>query len=471
MNAYDIPFGELQEVEATSAPRLSSEASEQAVLSILAHFPGVYDDIADRLTAECFAIEENRRIFQVVQQQILARRGMDVVSILQALAGELDTAYVHGVLASSDYSARGIKRHVDTLVDLHKSRQLHALSFKLSELAHGDGPASDRIDQAQAAIQALEVQGGEDDWVDAYTAAVEHTELIEARQEGRVSGMPTGLYGLDEMLDGGLVRGNLVVIGARPAMGKTALAMTVGLSMASRQCVGMLSMEMPHNDVRDRQAAILGHIAISAIKRPNKPNPSGETLDYSRIVDAVELSRGLRWFVNDRSGLNIQQVRSMARKLKRTKDLDVLIVDYIGLMEGVDKRQPRAYQIEEISRGLKSLAKELDIVVICLAQVNRGAAEKAMSPPGLHELRDSGAIEQDADIVAFIHRPIAANPQLDAKWAHYAQLRIAKNRQGRIGDLHLYYRGETTSFEAWGGEPPMAGPIAAPAGAARRGME
>lgn len=470
MNPHDIPFEELQDPVPAAAPALSSESTEQAILSILAHFPGVYDDIGDRLNAECFAIEENRRIFQVVQQQILARRGMDAVSIMQELAGELDTAYVHGVLASSDYSARGINRHVDTLVDLHKSRQLHALSFKLSELAHGEGPAADRIDQAQAAIQALEVQGGEDEWVDAYTAAIEHTELIEARQEGKVSGMPTGLYGFDEMLDGGLVRGNLIVIGARPAMGKTALAMTVGLSMASRQCVGMLSMEMPHNDVRDRQAAILGRIAISSIKRPGKANPSGETLDYSRIVDAVELTRSLRWFVSDRSGLNIQQVRSMARKLKRTKSLDVLIVDYIGLMEGVDRKQSRAYQIEEISRGLKSLAKELDIAVICLAQVNRGAAEKAMQPPGLHELRDSGAIEQDADVVAFIHRPIAANPQLDAKWANYAMLRIAKNRQGRTGDLHLHYRGETTSFEAWGGEPPTAGPIVAPSGRGR-GMD
>lgn len=467
MNAIDIPFEELQ--EPTPTPALSSGATEQAVLSVLANFPGVYDNIADRLTAECFAIEEHRRIFQVVQQQILAGRGLDAVSIIEALADELNPAYVHGILASNDFSARGINRHVDTLVDLHKSRQLHALSFKLSELARGEGPAADRIDQAQTAIQALEVQGSEDDWVDAYTAAIEHTELIEARQEGKVSGMTTGLYGLDEMLDGGLVRGNLVVIGARPAMGKTALAMTVGLSMASRQCVGMLSMEMPHNDVRDRQAAILGRIAISSIKRPGKANASGETLDYSRIVDAVELTRSLRWFVSDRSGLNIQQVRSMARKLKRTKNLDVLIVDYIGLMEGVDKKQSRAYQIEEISRGLKSLAKELDIAVICLAQVNRGAAEKAMQPPGLHELRDSGAIEQDADVVAFIHRPIAANPQLDAKWANYAMLRIAKNRQGRTGDLHLYYRGETTSFEAWGGEPPTAGPIVAPTG--RRGMD
>jgi replicative DNA helicase len=135
-------FDAMNDHQATPAPRLSSEASEQAILSILAHFPGVYDDVGDRLSDECFAIDENRRIFQVVKKQILARRGMDIVSILQDLATELDPSYLHGVLASNEFSARGVNRHVDTLVDLHKSRQLHALSFTLSELAHGEGPAS-----------------------------------------------------------------------------------------------------------------------------------------------------------------------------------------------------------------------------------------------------------------------------------------------------------------------------------------
>jgi len=145
----------------------------------------------------------------------------------------------------------------------------------------------------------------------------------------------------------------------------------------------------------------------------------------------------------------------MARTLRRSQGLDVLILDYLGLLEGVDKHQPRAYQIEEASRGLKMLAKELDIVVIALAQVNRGAADKsAMQPPALHELRDSGAVEQDADVVALLHRPVQANPQLTGDWAHYALLRLAKNRQGRTGDVHLQYTPELTKFSAWSGPAP-----------------
>jgi replicative DNA helicase len=114
----------------------------------------------------------------------------------------------------------------------------------------------------------------------------------------------------------------------------------------------------------------------------------------------------------------------------------------------------RRYQIEEISRGLKELAKELDIVVLCLAQVNRGAAERAGQVPGLHDLRDSGAIEQDGDVIAFIHRPIAANPEAGEQFTNYGLLRVAKNRQGRTGDVHLFYDGARTMFKAWSGEPP-----------------
>jgi replicative DNA helicase len=203
--------------------------------------------------------------------------------------------------------------------------------------------------------------------------------------------------------------------------------------------------------VRDRQAAILSRAPIGAIKRPHKG------LEYDRIVDGVERAKTLRWFVSDKSGLNIMQVRSKARALKRRQSLDVLMVDYIGLMSGMDSKQPRAYQIEEISRGLKGLAKDLDIVVVCLAQVNRGGVERVGQVPGLQDLRDSGAIEQDADVVAFIHRPIEAQPELGENFRNYALLRVAKNRQGRTGDVNLFYHGQYTSFESWSGPAPQKG--------------
>lgn len=428
-----------------------NEHIEAAALSILINFPAAFDDVSDRLRPEHFAVDAHRVIYAELCRQMAAGNGCDVMSIVDALNGVLEVSDVLQVASCNNHSARGISRHVQTLVDTFKARQLHGLSYKMAELAYETGPVQERIDRAQAELAKLDDVEQSDDWVDAHTAAIKHLDLLEQRHDGKLKGMPTGLQDFDEMLDGGLSRGNLVVIGARPAMGKTALAMTIGLSMAQTQSVGFLSMEMPHSDVRDRQAAILSRASIGMIKRPQKG------LEYDRIVDGVEKAKTLRWFVSDKSGLNIMQVRSRARALKRRHGLDILAVDYIGLMSGMDSKQPRAYQIEEISRGLKGLAKDLDITVICLAQVNRGGVERVGQVPGLQDLRDSGAIEQDADVVAFIHRPIEAQPELGEKFRNYALLRVAKNRQGRTGDVNLFYHGQFTSFESWAGPPPQKG--------------
>ena len=432
---------------------LRHEAAEAATLSILINFPAAFDDMADRLKPEHFSAAHHRAIYAELARQMAAGKGCDVVSIGLALHGVVDMETVHAVATSNDHTMRGIGRHVQTLVDSYKARQLHGLSYKMAELAFETGPVQERIDRASAELSKLDEVDAADDWVDAHTAAIAHLRTLDEREAGASHGLASGLHDLDEILDGGFARGNLVVIGARPAMGKTALSMTIGLSMATRYSVGLLSMEMPHSDVRDRQAAILGRASISSIKRPSRG------LEYDRIVDSVERAKTLRWFVSDKSGLNILQVRSKARQLKRKHDLDVLIVDYIGLMSGLDPKQSRAYQIEEISRGLKGLAKELGIVVLCLAQVNRGGVERVGQVPALQDLRDSGAVEQDADVVGFIHRPIVANPDAGQHFENYALLRVAKNRQGRTGDVHLFYHGQFTSFESWGGPVPTAGGV------------
>jgi len=437
-----------------------NEHTEAATLSILINFPASFDDVADRLKPEHFVVDDHRAIYGELCRQMAGGKGCDLITLLDALDGIVPSDVLINVHSYNDHTARGIGKHVQTLIDTFKARQLHGLSYKMAELAFDTGPVQDRIDQAQAEVAKLDDVEQLDDWVDAHTAAIKHLDLLDQRQEGLLKGMQTGLHDLDEILDGGICRGNLVVIGARPAMGKTALAMTIGLHMAQEQSVGFLSMEMPHSDVRDRQAAILSHASIGMIKRPHKG------LEYDRIVEGVEKAKRLRWFVSDKSGLNILQVRSKARALKRRKGLDVLVVDYIGLMSGLDSKQPRAYQIEEISRGLKGLAKDLDMAVICLAQVNRGGVERLGQVPGLQDLRDSGAIEQDADVVAFIHRPIEAQPELGENFRHYALLRVAKNRQGRTGDVNLYYNGQHTSFTSWAGAAPQKG-----VGSASKGFE
>lgn len=446
----DIPFDALPEVDALAA--LKNTDTEVAILSILIAYPQVFDEVSDKLKPAYFSGETNRLLFAEIVHQFASGKPFDVVTLADAMQGKATLQELHSIAQSHDHSARGIGRMVQSLSDRYKSLQLHALSQKMAVLAFETTPIQDRIDAASAELAKLDDTEDADEWVGAHEAAIAHLDLLDSREHGKSTGIETGLIDFDELLDGGLQRGNLVVIGARPSMGKTALAMTVGLHIAQTHAVGLLSMEMPHNDVRDRQAAILSSASISLIKRPAKG------LDYIRIVDGVERSKALKFYVSDKSGLNILQVRSKARSLKRRYGLDVLIVDYIGLMSGLDSKQNRAYQIEEISRGLKGLAKDLNIVVICLAQVNRAAAARGNNPPGLHELRDSGAIEQDADVVAFVHRPIMENPEAGEQYRNYGLLRVAKNRQGRCDDVHLSYQGEYTKFGSWSGLPPMKAP-------------
>jgi len=444
----------LVDTEEPKRDTLRSEIAEHAVLSILMSWPDAYDLVSDSLQPALFTLSNNRALFGVIQREIVAAKHPDLVTVTEALKGRMTLQEVHAVAASHDHSSKGIKGLVDVLVERHKSRELYRIAAKLSEAAFDTNkPAQERIDSVLVDLQKLEEVASSDDWVDSEEAAILHMSILDNREKGKVQGIATGLVDLDEMLDGGMQRGNLFVIGARPSMGKTALGMTVGLQAAQNYSVAMFSMEMPHSDLRDRQIAILGRIPLSHLKRPKLHG-----LDYVRVVEAVERSRSLRFFASDKSGLNILQIRSKARTIKRKKGLDVLIVDYIGLMTGLDSKAPRAYQIEEISRGLKALAKELDIVVICLAQVNRGAMDRANSTPGLHDLRDSGAIEQDADVVAFIHRQIVANPQAGDKFNNYALLRVA-NRQGRTGDIHSFYHGECTRFDSWAGEIPSANSV------------
>jgi replicative DNA helicase len=290
---------------------------------------------------------------------------------------------------------------------------------------------------------------------------VEHSQVLEQRHRGELEAWGTGLSDLDEYLEGGLRPGELVIVGARPSQGKTALGLSIGVHMAQARPVAVLSMEMSKLELNDRLTAMLGRVSMSSVKRPNK----GNGLEWDRVLDGVERAKSLRLHVSDQGGLNINQVRAKARNAKRLFGLEVLVIDYIGLMSGLDQKSNRNAQLGEISRGLKNLAKELRIAVMCLAQLNRKAEERADQMPQMSDLRDSGEIEQDADVILFIKRPIMNNPDLGDEWKNYAKLSVAKNRQGRCGYLDLAYIGDQTLFTGWGGAAPSkAAPAKQPRG-------
>ena len=429
---------------------LASLEAEASVLSALLLDNTAFDRVSDRLRAEHFTSDMYRDVYTEISRQLSSGKACDVVTVFQAMGGKVELSELNDI-AQYVPSTANLGRYADILIERHQSRRLAAVSAEIYELAHDSHRGiAERVEAAQGQLGKLLDDAPRDEWIGAYEGMMHHAAVLEDRAEGRIHSWATGLADLDEYLEGGLRPGGLYIVGARPSMGKTALGMTLGLHMAADYSVGMLSMEMPHRELRDRMTAMLGRVPLSSVIRPTK----GDGLAWDRVIDGTERAKLLNFRVSDQGGLNINQVRAKARNLKRLHGLNVLIVDYIGLMNGLDSKQPRAYQLEEISRGLKTLAKELDIAVVCLAQVNRKVEERIDATPALSDLRDSGAIEQDADVVMFVHRPIQSKPDLGDEWTHYAKLSVAKNRQGRCGYLSLFYQGDQTRFDNWGGEAP-----------------
>lgn len=424
--------------------------AEACILGCLLLDNGSWDRVGEKLKPEHFFDEMHRMVFGELSRQLSAGKSSDVVTVSTALGDRASFVEIHN-LAQYVPSSANLRRYVEMVVERFKSRQLMVVSGELMDLANDHATSiGDRVDLAQSQLAKLIDDAPNDDWVSAFDGLGAHLGVLEDRAAGKLVAMATGLHDLDEYLEGGLRPGSLVIVGARPSMGKTALGLTIGVNMASHYTVGLLSMEMSHAEVNDRLTAMLGRVSMSSVQRPNK----GGGLSWDRVVEGVERARLLNLHVSDQGGLNINQVRSKARNLKRLHGINVLVVDYIGLMSGLDAKANRNTQLEEISRGLKTLAKELKICVLCLAQLNRKSEERPDAMPMMSDLRDSGAIEQDADVIVFIKRPHLANPDLGEAWVNYAKVSIAKNRQGRCGYLDLFYEGEQTRFSDWSGPAP-----------------
>jgi replicative DNA helicase len=312
-----------------------------------------------------------------------------------------------------------------------------------SVLKPGRRPARELLDAAQSALSTLAESRTAREPIPVRDAMAAHIDVIDGRVDRKYTGIATGFRDIDTLLTGGPNRGALVILGARPSMGKTALALNIATNVAQDYSVLFLSQEMMNGELLDRTLASLGRIPLGSVIRGDM-TPA----DWSNFTAANVQLGALNLHLDDQPALSLLDVRSKARQTKRKYGLDMVVIDYLQLMsgEGTNRNQ----QIEEISRGLKAMAKELDIVVLVLSQLSRNAANK--SRPQLSDLRDSGAIEQDADIVLFVHRDEVDNPQSHLRG--FADVFIAKNRQGRIDDVLLRYEGQFTQFADHNGSRP-----------------
>lgn len=421
------------------------------------------NDAIDRiggLRAEHFYRADNRAIFEQVTAMI-ASGGADVVTTFSTLQAKGKAEQVGGLaylndLAQNTPSAANIARYAGIVRDRAQKRGLLAAAAEIQDSV-GASPdsAADLIDRAASKLEALSEGVVKREPKPVAQGLAEHLAELDRRMNGTSPAFSTGFPDLDKRLNGGLRPGWLAILAARPGMGKTALALNIAAHAAESRSVLFLSMEMPETELYDRLIASLGRASLArAMKAPADDNEF-----WGRVTVAAQKVTGMNLHIDDQAALRLQDVRAKARMVKRKHGLDLIVVDYLQLMAGDGAN--RNAEIEGISRGLKALAKELGVAILCLAQLNRRVEERG-GMPKLSDLRDSGAIEQDADVVAFIHREEVSNPDAGEQWHGFAQVRIAKFRHGGTCDLALTYRGEFVTFENHSGPWPTQ-PVSRPA--------
>lgn len=459
MNAVAEPWDreDVAEVSRLRLPPHSLEA-EQSVLGGLLLDNNAWDRAGDLLTDSDFYRHEHRLIYAAIGAMVNSNKAADVVTVFEFLQRMGHAEACGGILylnslAQSVPSAANMRRYAGIVRERSVLRKLVAASDEIATSAFnpGDRGAAEILDAAQAAVLRIAEQGPQtdDDWEGVDVGVVRLIDHINDVHSGHVQPdiIPTGFKALDEKLSGGARPGELITIGMRSGMGKTALAINILMNAAKAgDPGGMFSMEMPRQQVHMRMNSAESHVHLTKLKRPERLND----MDWSRLSEATELIGKLPIHVSDKTGLTITQIRSRARALKRKLGkLRVIVVDHLGLTRGTDPRAMRAYQIAEVTGGLKSLAKELNCVVYQLVQIKRGVDERTDAMPTLADIRDASSVEDDSDIVIFGHREFKNKPDLDGDWRYYAEILIAKQRDGELGRLPLMYVGENTRFADW----------------------
>lgn len=435
-------------------PPQSIEA-EHGVLGALMRWPDNFDKVGD-LRPPHFYREDHRNIFAEIVR--LAERGQatDVMSVLAAMQargnyfdGNLG-AYLNQIAQSVPTSSHAAQ-HARIVVDRALLRALIATSDKIAGAAYAPkGQTADQVlDHAQSMVAGLAERRVRNEPRMVREILSEFVDGIAQRSEGQDSAISTGIEELDRRLNGGLRPQQLIIVAGRPSMGKTALSSDVGLNIAEQHSVLMFSMEMSSQEVAGRALANRGRVELAKVMGRINEN---DTPAWNGVSHGCAKLADVRFAIDDTPAITLLELRLKAKAWKRKHGLDVIIVDYLGLMSGGDGDK-RSDQIGSYSRGLKALAKELGVAVIALAQLNRKSEERGDKRPILSDLRDSGEIEQDADVVMLVHRPEMHQP--DAEHLRgYTEVMIRKQRNGALGDVHLMFDGPTCRFGDWAGAPP-----------------
>jgi replicative DNA helicase len=441
-------------IAALRIPPHSIEA-EQSVLGGLMLDNTAYDKISDLISESDFYRDEHRRIFRAIQRMLERAKPVDVVTVAETIdaAGETEhtggLAYL-GELAQNTPSAANIRRYGEIVRERAILRQLVTAGDEIASSALnplGREPKT-LLDEAEAKVFAIAESGmrhqtGFQHINPLLTQVVERIQELHDRDNpSDITGIPTGYNDLDKMTSG-LQPGDLVIVAGRPSMGKTSFALNIAEHVAIEYGapVAVFSMEMGGAQLAMRMLASVGRLDQHRV-RTGKLNDD----EWSRLSYALGKIHEKAIYIDETPALNPIDLRARARRLHRQcGKLGLIVIDYLQLMSGSSNGENRATEISEISRSLKGLAKELECPVIALSQLNRSLEQRPNKRPVMSDLRESGAIEQDADVIMFIYRDEVYNPDTQEKGA--AEIIIGKQRNGPIGTVRLTFLGEYTRFE------------------------
>jgi replicative DNA helicase len=447
------------EVESARMPPQSIEA-EQSVLGGLLLDNSAWDRISDVLTEQDFYRADHRLVYRAIAELVENNHPADALTVAETLerAGRLaeigGPAYV-GSLAMNTPSAANIRRYAEIVRERSIMRSLAAIGTEIADSAYSPmgRNAAVLIDEAEARVFRIAEAGakGRQGFVridPLLKETIERIDTLYSREnKSDIIGLASGFVDLDRMTSG-LQAGELAIIAARPSMGKTAMAMNIveHVALVEKKAAAVFSMEMSGAQLALRMIGSVGRVDQHELRTGTFKED-----DWSHLIEAVGKLNDAHIYIDDSAGLNALELRSRARRLHRqcaeTGGLALIVVDYLQLMSAArgGREENRATEIAEISRSLKGLAKELKIPVVALSQLNRTVESRQDKRPMMSDLRESGAIEQDADLIVFIYRDEVYNPDSPSKGT--AEIIVAKQRNGPTGKVNLTFVGRHTRFE------------------------
>ncbi len=442
------------EIDSIKLPPHSVEA-EQSVLGGLLLDNNAWDKIADLINESDFYRQDHRLVYRHISLLIGRSNPADVITVSESLESSKELqnaggiAYL-GALAQNTPSAANIRRYAEIVRERSVMRKLAEVGSTISESAYNPmgRTAGELLDSAEAKVfEIAEASArGKQGFVNIQPLlrqVVERIEVLYNREEDSdVTGIATGFIDLDQKTSG-LQPGDLVIVAGRPSMGKTAFSLNIAENVAlhSRKPVAVFSMEMGGTQLAMRMLGSVGHLDQHKLRTGRLADD-----DWPSLTHALGKLSEAPIFIDETPSLNSIELRASSRRLHRLHgELGLIVVDYLQLMSANSSGENRATEISEISRSLKALAKELNVPVVALSQLNRSLEQRPNKRPVMSDLRESGAIEQDADLILFIYRDEVYNPETQDKGI--AEIIIGKQRNGPIGTVRLTFLGEYTRFE------------------------